>query len=321
MYFRSCLPTNRTTPGIIRATEPAPLPPLCISPITSLTPNQIPLDGYDSVTVYGYGFAKSPFVKCLLHVTDDNGDVTAVEFPLTVMTPGSVKCDIRNYSFPSGDFAVTVEQGGSPASHGCALKNITAPLSVALRIREMALYFDGEDDYIQVTDLPDAIRSPSFNGVTFGAWFYPLSNTTCEEQPIMCFIAPCNDFSTVLQLCATYLEGVVYLQSDLFNETLPDQSSPLDNSPTNEPVRFDSRLSHPAEPYEWHFVQVIVHGRELPRPSDSGLGPAYLATLEVDNSQTDASSVGFPVPGIRYPESQFLIGGVTCGPPSPPPPR
>eukprot|EP00899_Mesostigma_viride_P026947 jgi/Mesvir1/7437/Mv19218-RA.1 len=293
----------------------------CESYYENLVDAVITVDGYQTTTALGFGFAKSRWLKCVV-----DGELV----PATLVGFDEVACGIPALDSP-GEYAFGVSNNAAPYdldSSPCAFQNTTGkwvpdvekapgPLSVL----EMALYFDGDDDFVESPGVNNkAVDLGQFPGLTLSAWFYPMNDDSCKEQPIACFSSPCEGDSrrrsllqgntpTHVQVCLMYRDQKVWVYSD--------------NDPA---VMYNESMALPAPVHEWHYAELVLEGDDFFPQAEADPNRAYRARLFVDGMSLNITEgLSIDVPGKPVSSGNFFVGGIYCGvspppPPSPPPP-
>lgn len=162
------------------------------------SPTTIPLDGLNELVLSGYGFASSAFSSCFILFRN-----TTQYFSPVSIEDSRVVCDFSNLDLPPGYYDIGFSQGGLVEE--CCFNARKTVATSRLMLSEMALYFDGVDDFVTV---PDIISVPSvvgedndgFRAMTFGTWFFPTTNATLQQQPIICLIGECSSEIPLLQV-------------------------------------------------------------------------------------------------------------------------
>ena len=326
--------------------EPAPRPNRCEEDHQFLVDSVVPVEGYflsdtpptstcqeSGAAVYGFGFAKSPWLMCMQG--DDDGELspTSAQF----ISEAEVRCSAAPTERPfKYKFAVSnnhVEESEA-CDKGPEPEVVETP--EMLSTKDTALYFDGVSTFAEATSVSNGL---SDTGVTFGAWFYPTrpdSAVSAEQEPIVAFTTACGSAlplfdSTVsassapplaMIVGATYSNGQVCLTSDLpyySKQTVSGLDLPttwdssyglLDTS--------NSSLCLPAATGQWHYVEIAVNAKEIliDIPSDQPK-VSYLATLNVDGvkvggEEGDGPDSSLRVPALPTSDGSFFIGGLGC---------
>ena len=272
---------------------PVPHPNTCGEYYDHLRDQNIPFDGYDDVTVYGFGFAPSSFLKC---------DVGGVVVEADYKNYDEIACKSTSFDIP-GEHKISVANDGMESSCGYGKNFLLAPQT--LKAKEMAMSFSGSKDYVYIDNISSGLNN---TGLTFGAWFYPKSVSVDYEGVLACFASACNaTTSATSQICAMYQKDQVYLQSDLPDTPYGD----LDFS--NVTV-----VGTTVSVEEWHYFEVSVEPREMISDiasdlvyPDTGLpkGVTMKASLSVDGKKLAGD---IRVPGLPVSGGRFFVGGMEC---------
>ena len=301
IFKSECPPTNRT-----HDQEPAPHPNRCPAAFEDVVPSLVPIDGFDDVRLKGAGFAESPYLSCFVYQESQ-----LVEFPAERLSDREVQCNLTGIVVRPGYYSLGVSNSYSSSSSSaptnpssnCSTHNTIELSQSKLQFSEMALYFDGEDDLVKVEDLPDTAFTDN-NAVLLGAWFYPMSNTSCKEQPILCFQAPCSSSAVEFELCATYFENAVYVDSDLLEAT--SLSSGLTIAPFSSPFALEAELN------QWHYLELrIVQESSSTDTGGNQDQASYLVEMVVDGIELkEESQLRWSGPASS--SRMLAIGGATC---------
>ena len=159
---------------------PAPAPNKGNTYFPYLQSQKASVDGYEEVTAFGFGFAPSPFLKCM----QDGSAIDAI-----YVNMGEIKCVVPPATNVGSTEIKASNEAGAYAACGTTTEEIvTYPEKLVMS--ELALYFDGVGDFAYSETAADGLSEDT--GVTFGAWFYPMGGNSTEEQPIVCFTDPCT---------------------------------------------------------------------------------------------------------------------------------
>lgn len=271
---------------------PLPVPSTCGEYYDYLRDQNIPFDGYDDVTVYGFGFAPSSFLKC------KQGDEV---IDAIYKSYDEIACKSTGFANPA-EYSLAVT---NDALASCGYGSSFLSVPTAVEAKEAAMSFAGSNDYVYIDNISSGLNN---TGVTFGAWFYPNSLSTGSEGVLACFADACNaTTATKSHICAMYQNGQVYLQSDLPDTPYGD----LDFSNVTlvgKTVTVD----------EWHYFEVSVEPREMVSEiasdlvyPDTGLpkGVTMKASLTVDGNKLAGD---IRVPGLPVAGGRFFVGGMEC---------
>lgn len=280
---------------------PLPAPSTCGEYYDYLRDQKIPFDGYDDVTVYGFGFAPSSFLKC--KQGDDMIDAIYKNYD-------EIACKSTGFSIP-GEYNLFVSNDALTSCYAglIAGKRPIEPTFLAVpqaaEAKEAAMSFTGSKDYVYADNISSGLNN---TGVTFGAWFYPKTVSTGSEGVLACFATACNvTTSTSSQICAMYQNGQVYLQSDL-----PD--TPYGDLDFSNVTKVGTSVSL----QEWHYFEVSVEPREMISEIASDLvypdgvtvkGITMKASLSVDGTKLTGD---IRVPGLPVAGGRFFVGGMEC---------
>ncbi|KAK3287761.1 hypothetical protein CYMTET_4743 [Cymbomonas tetramitiformis] len=297
--------------------EPPCMPPACPEYGTETTHAMLTVDGFEEATIVGYGFAESKWLQC-----EFNGEVVSATYksedevscPIAaVPQPGMYSLSVSNMYRWEEECEVEYRKREWPAVYEwpqMRLQNY-AP---ELEMKESAMFFDGADDYIFSGNVSQMIGE-EYAGVTFGAWFWPMDDSSDKEQPIMCFTSackpppppPCPPAPSPPPVCLVYKDQRVYISSELASDTYND-------------LFYNMSASHPASVGEWHYAEVIVQGRETDPfiVSDgenvTGNIPTYIATMTVDTVPVtgEGGDIRIPLQVEHLASGGFFVGGIGC---------
>ena len=351
LNFQDTSGSNGYTGGVASLGEPSPMPNRCEQNHQFLVDSVVPVEGYSlpepyspststcteqGLTVYGFGFAKSPWLTCMQGDVDGNLSPTAAHY----ISAAEIRCSATATERPY-KYKYAVSNNHLTDSESCeeAPESKVVETPEELLTKDMSLYFDGASMYARAEDVSSEVDE---TGVTFGAWFFPTRESNPaqpEQEPILAFTTACggayplfdsiNDRSTAgpvaVVVGATYSNGKVCLTSDLpyySNSSMAatlglDLSTTWDESYGLLDTKNSTLLCLDATPGEWHYVEVSVNEKEiqLDIPSD-GPKVSYLATLNVDGQKIggdeDGGDSSLRVPALPLDDGLFFIGGVHC---------
>jgi len=267
------------------------------------TGSLISVDGLESMAILGFGFAESKWLKCEMY-----GELTDVvyvgvdEVHCTVPPapyPGYYNIGVLNM-YPDHE-TCEAEYWGKPAHR------LINYVPNGIEMKEAVLEFDGEDDYAFSSEVAAAIGN-EWDGVTFGAWFYPMDDDVDKEQPIMCFTtacaspappppspsppppspAPCENTETSCEVASpppspsppppplspppffdTYTNTTVpYVQVCMMYKNQMVYIQSDLTSDTYNNLYFNATAGFPANTGEWHYAEITIDGVEI----QGGLG-------------------------------------------------
>jgi hypothetical protein len=337
--------------GVATLAEPMPQPNRCEEHHDFLSESVVPVEGLflpdfnddtlescveQGVTVYGFGFAKSPWLQCMQGDGEDGMSATSAHY----ISAGEVRCTASPTELPyKYKFAVTNNYLAASEVNTTACddspKTVPVETPEMLQTKDASLYFDGENTYVYA---PAVSTGFTETGVTFGAWFYPTRATTPsnnQQEPIVAFGTDCGAVvrlfnsdsapQVAVVVGATYSNGQVCLTSDLpyySQHNIP--AHPELDLPTKWDDTFgmldtaNASLCLPADTGMWHYVEVAVLPKEIlvDIPSDEPK-VSYIATLNVDGVKIGDDSDGngdasLRVPSLPVDGGSFMMGGVHC---------
>ena len=181
--------------------EPLTHPMKCQEYFPSIIGGHIPTAGHWNSTVVGFGFARSKYVQ----VFDNDEyaaetrfvDVDTVEATLKAHIPHEGKLHVSNLEGFAVNHGVStkVSAADAGADGDMSYREFSdlhvATSSLPLVRTELSMMFDGVNDFVKSELVSQKVFGNGNTGVTFSAWFMPLSDRTCERQPIVCFTDKC----------------------------------------------------------------------------------------------------------------------------------
>lgn len=340
--------SGTTLPEVVA--EPAPVPNRCEQHHPFLSTRMVPVEGLalpepyvapvescveQGATVFGFGFAKSKWLRCMQGDAEGELSPTAAHF----INAAEVRCSTAPTDLPYHyKFAVS---NNYVADSGCedAPEPVAAETPEHLYTKDASLFFDGEHTYVVNNNgLSDGLNN---TGVTFGAWFFPTRalvppGNAEEQEPVVAFSTECGSVvpvfnsadgapPTAVVVGATYVNGRVCLTSDLPYYSQHDiPAHPELDLPTKWDATYglldsaNASLCLPADPGMWHYVEVSVAPKEILMdiPSDEPK-VSYIATLKVDGLKlgvgpNGAGDASLRVPALPVDDGAFFVGGVHC---------
>ena len=324
--------------------EPAPVPNRCEENHQFLVDSQVPVEGYmlpepwipslsqcteTGATVYGFGFAKSPWLKCMQG--DAGGDLSSTS--THYISSAEVRCTAEGTATPY-KYKFGVANNYLEEDEACEAAPMTTPVETPemLQTKDMSLYFDGDSTFVMANGVSDEVNS---TGVTFGAWFFPTRSTADPQQePVVAFTTECgsvlplnngNAPPTAIVVGAMYTEGRVCLVSDLpyyAKQSIPahghlDLPNKWDITTTSYGLldtQNGTDLCIDAAADQWHYVEIAVNPKLLIEdiPSDEPKA-SYIATMTVDGETIgDQEDGDLRIPALPVENGLFFAGGITC---------
>ena len=252
---------------------PAPRPNKANTYFPYLQSQAAGIDGFEKVTAFGFGYAPSPYLKCM----QDGKTIDALYVDM-----GEIKCVVPPAETVGSTTLEATNMAGAGA--GCGedtVEGVEFPSKLVMS--ELAIYYDGVRDFAYSETAAEGLGPET--GVTFGAWFYPMNDDATSEQPIVCFSDPCTSPpspppppppppvpvlpseggrrslqelgdgihpSVLTRTCLMYRDQHVYVQSDL----APTSYNNLDFTNVTS-------VGMPAKAHEWHYAEVSIDAKEI----------------------------------------------------------
>eukprot|EP00854_Cymbomonas_tetramitiformis_P001562 gene1562-2195_t len=266
------------------------------------------VDGKNDLKLLGFGFAESQWLKCefmgelvdATYIGMDEVDCAVGAAPY----PGKFPLGVLNY-YPwkldqcqeEEDMTLAYRKRNWTSFYANAQANGNEVRLVNyvpdLEMKESAMYFDGEDDYI-------------------------------FSQEVAVFDVVNGAMEPYTQVCMHYKNQSVYISSELTSATYNHLwVAPGDNPGSNESLA----NGWPAPVGQWHYAEITIDGVETdPFIVSDGENvtsniPTYIARMTVDNHNVNGSDVE-PRGDIRIPihpesliDGGFFVGGVGCDEP------